>query len=49
MRKDSPAVFECKASAGGLHRWARLPDYTAKCENCKIVLNKADADDVFRD
>lgn len=49
MRKDNPAVYECKKAKNTLHHWVRNDDGTATCKNCKLVLNKDDADDAFED
>lgn len=49
MRKDNPAIFQCPKGKSKLHTWKRLDDGRAQCQNCKLVLNKVDADDTFRE
>lgn len=50
MRKNNPAVYECKSHKDrGLHRWRRNEDRTATCLNCGLTLSVEDADDCFED
>lgn len=51
MQLDNPAMYECKGDPKqGLHYWRRMPDgQRAQCLNCKVVLTKEQADDVWRD
>jgi hypothetical protein len=49
MRPGNPAVYECrKGGERRIHYWKLNEDGTATCQNCKLVLNKDDADDCFR-
>jgi hypothetical protein len=45
MRKENPACYECLKSRTGIHQW-RIKDGIARCDLCKIVLSKADSDDL---
>lgn len=49
MRKNNPAVYECPIGKNKLHTWRRNADGSAQCVHCKTILNKTDADDVWRD
>jgi hypothetical protein len=53
MRKNNPAVYECKSkkSRAKMHHWVRTETGTAYCKNegCGIELNVEDATDCFRD
>lgn len=49
MRKDNSAVYECPKGRSTLHTWKRAQDGTAVCVECKLVLTKADADEVFEE
>ncbi len=48
MDKNNPAVYECKGDLKkGLHYWRRLDDGRAQCLNCKMVIEKKWAKEVF--
>ena len=48
MRKDNPAVYECKKDKRGIHHWIRYAATgRAMCKHCKLVLTKEQTDDVF--
>lgn len=48
MQLDNPAIYECKGDPKkGLHYWRRLDDGRAQCLNCKLVINKVHAKEVF--
>lgn len=49
MRKDNPAVYECPKGKSRLHTWKRLDDGRAQCKDCKLILNREDAEDCFRE
>lgn len=53
MDKDNPACYECPKGKNGLHTWS--PIYAnnvrdgALCVHCGLILNKEQADEVWRD
>lgn len=53
MDKNNPANYECPKSKNGVHTWS--PIYTnqirtaAICVLCGLILNKVQADDVWRE
>lgn len=48
MRKSNPAVYECLKSRTGIHQWRIDKDGLARCDLCKVKLNKEDSDDLRR-
>lgn len=49
MRKDNPAIFECKAVRSGIHFWHRSEGQTCYCQHCNLKLSPRDTTDVFQD
>lgn len=48
MDRDNPAVYECRRGRGKVHSWERNADRTATCQNCRLTLTAAQADDVWQ-
>ena len=55
MQKDNPACYECPKGKNGLHTWSKILDHekiemsSAFCMDCRKILTKVQAEDVWRE